>query len=94
MVYGPREDVGCGVGAPYAFRSDRGRGGRVARVVRAEGAAERGPRLAVQRADELARIDRQGKQTLRRRIEREFNTDRQRSYNDRRWGPAERVDGV
>jgi hypothetical protein len=94
IVYDPREDLVYRVEAPYAFTSDRDRRERLMRFVLAEVAAERGPPLAVQKADELARIDRQGKQTLRRRIEREFDTDRQRSYDDRRWGPAERVDGV
>lgn len=94
VVYDPREDLVYRVEAPYAFTRDESCREQLTRFVLAEVAGEHGPPLAVQKADELARIDRQGKQTLRRRIEREFDTDRQRSYNDRRWGPAERVDGV
>ena len=94
VVYDPREDLVYRIEAPYAFTCDRDRREELTRFVLAEVAGEDGPPLAVQKADELARIDRQGKQTLRRRIEREFDTDRQRSYNDHRWGPAERVDGL
>jgi hypothetical protein len=94
VVYDPREDLVYRVEAPYAFTRERSRREQLTRFVLAEVAAERGPPLAVQKADELARIDRQGKQTLRRRIEREFDTDRQRSYNDHRWGPTERMDEV
>ena len=94
VVYDPREDLVYRVEAPYAFTRKQPCRERLTRFVLSAVAGERGPPLAVGKADELARIDRQGKQTLRRRIEREFETDRQRSYNDRRWGPAERVDDV
>jgi hypothetical protein len=94
VVYDPRDDLVYRVEAPYAFTREQSRRETLTRFVLAEVAGERGPPLAVQKADELARIDRQGKQTLRRRIEREFDTDQKRSYNDRRWGPAERVDEV
>ena len=94
VVYDPRDDLVYRVEAPYAFTRDATRREELTRFVLAEVAGEHGPPLAVGKADELARIDRQGKQTLRRRIEREFDTDRQRSYDDSRWGPAERVDGL
>jgi hypothetical protein len=94
VVYDPRDDLVYRVEAPYAFTRDEPRRKKLTQFVLSAVAAERGPPLAVQKADELARIDRQGKQTLRRRIERSFDTDRQRSYNDRRWGPAERADGI
>jgi len=93
VVYDPREDLVYRVEAPYAVTSDPQRRAQLTRFVLASVAGERGPPLAVQKADELARIDRQGKQTLRRRIEREFETDRQRSYNDHRWGPGQ-ADGL
>jgi hypothetical protein len=40
----------------------------------------------VAKADELARIDRQGSEELTRRIEREFDIDREKEYDDHRWG--------
>jgi hypothetical protein len=45
--------------------------------------------LAIGKADELAKIDRQGSEELTRRIERTFETDREREYNDIRWGAVE-----
>jgi len=92
VVYDPRDDLVYRVEAPHAFTRDPALRERLTTQVLSSVASERGPPLAVGKADELARINRQGKQTLRRRIEREFDIDQQRSYNDRRWGPAERVD--
>jgi hypothetical protein len=57
-------------------------------------ARERGPPLAVGKADKLARIDRQGKQTLRQRIETSFDTSQQRSHNDVRWGAVDDIAGI
>jgi hypothetical protein len=91
VVYDPRDDLVYRVEAPYAFTADPELRERLTTHLLSSVAGERGPPLAVGKADELARIDRQGKQTLRRRIEREFGTDQQRSYDDRRWGHAERA---
>jgi hypothetical protein len=57
-------------------------------------AAGRGPPAAVAKADALARIDREGKAALRRRIEREFAADRRTTYNDQRWGAVSEFEGV
>jgi hypothetical protein len=92
VVYDPRDDLVYRVEAPHAFTADPALREQLTTQMLSSVAGERGPPLAVGKADELARIDRQGKQTLRRRIEREFDADQQRSYNDQRWGPAERVD--
>lgn len=89
VIYDPREDLVYRVEAPYGVTRDPDTRDRLTRQLLSEVAGERGPPLAVGKADELARIDRQGKRTLRRRIEREFETDRQRSYDDKRWGLAE-----
>jgi len=94
IIYDPRDDLVYRVEAPYAFTRDPDLRSQLTTHLLSEVAAERGPPLAVGKADELARIDRQGKQTLRRRIEREFETSRQESYNDRRWGAAEGLDLV
>jgi hypothetical protein len=89
VVYDPRDDLVYRVEAPYAFTRDPDLRADLTTHLLSEVAAERGPPLAVGKADELARIDRQGKRTLRRRIEREFDTDRQRSYDDKRWAAIE-----
>jgi hypothetical protein len=92
VVYDPRDDLVYRVEAPYAFTRDSDRRSRLTEHVLSEIAAERGPPRAVSKADELARISREGKQTLRRRIEREFDTSEQRRYNQKRWGAAEGMD--
>jgi len=92
VIYDPRDDLVYRVEAPYAFTREEGMREDLTRQLLSAVAAERGPPLAVEKADELARIDRQGKKTLRRRIEREFDTRRQRSYDDRRWGPIETME--
>jgi len=85
-VYDPRTELLFRVEAPYAFTRDADRRERLTMQVLTEVAAERGPPLAVGKADELARIDRQGKEMLRRSIERQFDSDRRRTYDDERWG--------
>jgi hypothetical protein len=94
VIYDPRDDLIYRVEAPYAFTREKPLREKLTRQLLSEVASERGPPLAVGKADNLASIDRQGKQTLRRRIEREFDTDKQESYNDKRWGPVEHMDGL
>ena len=89
VVYDPRTDLLFRVEAPAAFTADPDRRERLTMQVLTDVAAEQGPPLAVAKADELARIDRQGKEALRRTIERRFDSERQRSYDDERWGLAE-----
>ena len=86
VLYDPRVDLVFRVEAPRAFTSDPERRERLTRQVLHDVAAERGPPLAVAKADELARIDRQGSEELTRRIEQEFATDREKTYDDDRWG--------
>jgi hypothetical protein len=86
VVYDPRDDLLYRVEAPYAFTRDPDRRERLRRQVLRDVAAERGPPLAVAKADELAHIDRQAKSQLRARIEEEFEADRQREFDDKRWG--------
>jgi hypothetical protein len=88
-VYDPRDDLVYRVEAPYAVTRDEDTRAALTTHVLSAVAAERGPPLAVGKADELARIDRQGKRTLRRRIEREFDTTEQETYNDKRWNAVE-----
>lgn len=88
VVYDPREDLVYRAEAPYCVTRDETVREQLTTQILAEVARERGPPLAVGKADELASIDREGKRTLRERIETTFETDRKRSYNDKRWGPV------
>ncbi|MFW5918380.1 MAG: DNA double-strand break repair nuclease NurA [Haloferacaceae archaeon] len=87
-LFDPRDELLYRIEAPYAVTRDPDRRERVAMQIVADVAAERGPPVAVAKADELARIDATAKDQLRERIGREFDSDRQRTYNARRWGAA------
>ncbi|PSQ56921.1 nuclease, partial [Halobacteriales archaeon SW_8_68_21] len=52
-------------------------------------AHERGPPLAVAKADELARISATEKAALRRKFEERLGSDQQATYDDLRWGKRE-----
>jgi len=86
VVYDPRDDLVYRVEAPYAFTRDPDTREALRLQILHDVAAEGGPPLAVAKADELAHIDRQANEQLRRRIEREFDSERHREYNDKRWG--------
>ncbi|WP_135535644.1 DNA double-strand break repair nuclease NurA [Halostella pelagica] len=85
VVYDPREDVLYKIEAPYEFTRDAETRGRLERQILAEVAAERGPPAAVHKADALARISREGKQSLRRAFERSLGSEELRRYDDLRW---------
>ncbi|MDS0259698.1 DNA double-strand break repair nuclease NurA [Haloarcula sp. S1CR25-12] len=89
VLYDPRTDLVFRVEAPYAFTRDPDRRERLTRQILHEVACEQGPPLAVAKADELAGIDRQGSEELTRRIERAFDIDREKSYDDSRWGAVD-----
>ncbi|MFT4923110.1 MAG: hypothetical protein ACI8XM_002333 [Haloarculaceae archaeon] len=91
VIYDPRDDLVYRVEAPYAVTSDPDVRADLTTHLLSAVAGERGPPLPVGKADELARIDREGKRTLRRRIEREFDTSQQESYNDKRWNAVEEL---
>jgi len=86
VVYDPRDDHVYRVEAPYAFTRDEDRREALAMQALKGVALERGPPLAVAKADELARITRDEKGALGRKIEETFDAERDRSYDDRRWG--------
>jgi hypothetical protein len=86
VVFDPRDDLVYRVEAPYAVTRDEDTRQRLRMQILHDVAAEQGPPLAVAKADELAHIDRQANEQLRRRIEREFDSGRHREYNDKRWG--------
>lgn len=89
VVYDPRDDVLYKVEAPYGVTKDEQTREALQKQMLAEVAGERGPPRAVAKADELARIGANEKESLRRMIEEEWDTDRSRSYNDLRWGGEE-----
>jgi hypothetical protein len=86
VVYDPREDLLYRVEAPYGVTRDAEARDAITRQVLADVAAERGPPLSVAKADELARIGKEEKSALREKIEERLDSDRQREYNDVRWG--------
>ena len=88
-VYDPRDDAVFRVEAPYAFTDDEAVRDRLRRQVLKGVALERGPPPAVSKADDLARISREEKGALARSLERTFDADRDRSYDDRRWDAAD-----
>jgi hypothetical protein len=92
VVYDPRDDLVYRVEAPAAVTTDATTREALTDQVLAAVAAERGPPRAVGKADSLASIDREGKAALRRRIEREFDAEERRTYDDVRWGLATDVD--
>ncbi len=92
VVYDPRDDLVYRIEAPYAVTRDEETREKLTTQFLGAIARERGPPLAVGKADELAKIDRQGKETIRRRIEHVFETGRQREYNQKRWGVTDSIE--
>ena len=86
VLYDPRDDLCYRIEAPYAFTRDEDARAALRLQVLHDVAGEQGPPLSVAKADELAHIDRQANEQLRRRIERELGSDRHREYDDKRWG--------
>ena len=86
VLYDPRDDLCYRIEAPYAVTKDEDTRAALRLQVLHDVAGEQGPPLSVTKADELAHIDRQANEQLRRRIERELGSDRHREYDDKRWG--------
>lgn len=86
VIYDPRDDVIYRVEAPHGIVTSRNERERIRRLVLREVAANRGPPTAVAKADALARIGRGQKQTVRRLLERAWDTDVDATYDDLRWG--------
>ncbi|WP_299237507.1 DNA double-strand break repair nuclease NurA [Natronomonas sp.] len=85
-VYDPREELLFRVESPAVFTRDPDTREAITMQMLRDVAHERGPPLAVSKADELARIGRDEKAALTRAIEQRFDADRDRSYDDERWG--------
>ncbi|MEM4780731.1 MAG: DNA double-strand break repair nuclease NurA [Halalkalicoccus sp.] len=88
-IYDPRDDVLYTVEAPYGVTKDEETRDALQTQLLAEVAAQRGPPEAVKKADELARISAREKDSLRRMIEGELDTELSRTYDDLRWGGEE-----
>ena len=86
VVYDPRTDLLFRVETPRAFARDPDLRDRIRRQVLQGVAIERGPPPCVEKADELARISREEKATLQEALERAFESEREREYDEKRWG--------
>jgi choline dehydrogenase-like flavoprotein len=85
-IYDPRDELLFRVEAPAVFTRDETTREAITLQLLRDVAHERGPPLAVAKADELARISREEKAALGRAIEERFDAERDRSYDDERWG--------
>lgn len=86
VVYDPRIDLLFRIETPYTFAADKETRARLRRQVLQGIAVGRGPPPVVGKADELARISREEKATLQEALERTFDSDREREYDETRWG--------
>ena len=86
VIYDPRDDVIYRAEAPAAVTATPDRRERLRTFLLREIAANRGPPTAVRKADQLAKIDRSQKATIRRVLEHTWSTDVDTTYNDLRWG--------
>jgi hypothetical protein len=84
-VYDPRVDVCYRAEAPYAAVEDAADRDALTRQVVHDVAVGRGPPPAVEKADELARIGRPEKASLRRKFEQRLDSERVRTYDEVRW---------
>lgn len=85
-VYDPRNELLYRIESPAVFTRDSELREALTMQLLRDVAHESGPPLAVAKADELARISRDEKAALTRAIEQQFDADRDRSYDDERWG--------
>ncbi|WP_265110140.1 DNA double-strand break repair nuclease NurA [Halosolutus halophilus] len=85
VVYDPRDDLCYRIEAPYAFTRDPDTRERLTMQLLQDVAIAHGPPTIVEKADELARIGRAEKRSLRDTLEIQFDTSRDRTYDDHRW---------
>ncbi|WP_338729726.1 DNA double-strand break repair nuclease NurA [Haladaptatus sp. DJG-WS-42] len=86
IVYDPRQDLVYKVEAPYAFTKDEELREQLTMQLLCDVARNRGPPKVIGKADELARISQQEKESLKQKLEQTFHADRERTYDDVRWG--------
>ncbi|AEH36542.1 DNA double-strand break repair nuclease NurA [Halopiger xanaduensis] len=85
VVYDPRDDLIYRIEAPYAFTRDPETREALTMQVLQDVAVAHGPPTIVEKADELARISRSEKRSLRESFETAFDTSQDRTYDDHRW---------
>ncbi|ELY47782.1 DNA double-strand break repair nuclease NurA [Natronorubrum bangense] len=85
IVYDPRDDLIYRIEAPYAFTRDPETREQLTMQVLQDVAIAHGPPTIVEKADELARISRSEKRSLRETLETQFDTSQDRTYDDHRW---------
>ncbi|SEW02533.1 DNA double-strand break repair nuclease NurA [Natrinema salifodinae] len=85
VVYDPRDDLCYRIEAPYAFTKDPEIRERLTMQLLQDVAVAHGPPTIVEKADELARIGRSEKASLRETLEERFDAAQDRSYDDHRW---------
>lgn len=86
VIFDRREGHLFRIETPFAFAQNAEFREKIVRQMLSGIASERGPPPVVAKADELARISLDEKATLHDALEREFDADRDRSYNEARWG--------
>ncbi|WP_458209563.1 DNA double-strand break repair nuclease NurA [Haladaptatus sp. NG-SE-30] len=86
VVYDPRDDIAYKIETPRAFAEDDDLRERIERQVLKEIAVNRGPPLAIQKADSLARIGTNERRSLIEKLEATFESKEDRTYDDKRWG--------
>ncbi|WP_411964266.1 DNA double-strand break repair nuclease NurA [Haloferax sp. YSMS24] len=89
VLYDPRTDVCYRVEAPYAFTKDEATRENLMHHIVRDVAATRGPPLAVEKADELARVSVGEKAALRRKLSDRLSSDQMKSYDNIRWVDAD-----
>ncbi|MDY6819981.1 MAG: DNA double-strand break repair nuclease NurA [Halobacteriales archaeon] len=89
VVYDPRTDLIYKLETPAIFAADPDRRERLTQHVLGEIATRNGPPAAVSKADDLARIGNAERESLIETIERTFETQRDRTYDDTRWEELE-----
>ncbi|ELY58774.1 DNA double-strand break repair nuclease NurA [Natronolimnohabitans innermongolicus] len=85
VVYDPRDDLIYRLEAPYAFTRDSDTRAALTMQLLQDVAVAHGPPTIVEKADELARISRSEKASLRETLEAQFDTSQDRTYDDHRW---------
>ncbi|MFD1514717.1 DNA double-strand break repair nuclease NurA [Halomarina rubra] len=86
VLYDPRTDVVYRLEAPAAFTADEDQREAILMQALKGVAVERGPPMAVAKADGLAQIGRAETDALRGALERAFDTEADTTYDDERWG--------
>ncbi|KZN25452.1 nuclease [Haladaptatus sp. R4] len=86
VIYDPRRDLLFKIEAPRIFTDDETCRRRIERQILKEIAVSRGPPTVISKADSLAQIGRNSRDSLITSFERSFDTKLDENYNNVRWG--------